>query len=120
MRSRTLQPHVLVLVVLALAALIAGEAGADAAARDKWVSDDGTLTLSVFKGDVWVAEWSDNAKKQAAIILLNVIKTTDAEKVFEQGTKGGPPITVTLGAKEAVIETKEVGFPTGKFKGSWK
>ena len=119
MRSRTLQAHVLGLVALALTAMAAGEARADPAARDKWVSDDGSITIESFKGDVWSVNWKDPAKTNAGIVLVNLIKTTDDGRVLEQKT-GDPKITVTLGAKEAVIETEKAGPPPGKIKGTWK
>ena len=120
MRSRTLQAHVLLgLVALALTAMAAGKAGADPAARDKWVSDDGSITIESFKGDVWNVNWKDPAKANAGILLVNLTKTTDDAKVLEQ-KKGDPQITITLGAKEANIETEKAGPPPGKIKGSWK
>jgi hypothetical protein len=119
MRSRTFQAHVLGLVVLALTVMAAGEALADPAARDNWVSDDGKTSISKFKGEQWIMMWSNLAKNQAGVTALYVTKTTDTEKVLEQ-EQGKAKIKVTLGANEAVIVTDDAGPAAGKIKGSWK
>src|SRR5206468_2720983 len=75
--------HVLGMVALALAltVLAIGEAKADPAARDNWVADDRQPVISKL-GDLWTMDWAE--KNQAGIIVLKLVKTTDAARVFEE------------------------------------
>ncbi len=122
MRSRTLQTYALGLVVLALTAMAAGEALADPAARNKWVSDDFNLTFEPFsKGEDWTVTWKDLKNNAVGIKKLALVKTTDTEKVFKH--KDEPPFSVTLSAGEAVIvvePTEKAAPPAGRYRGSWR